>query len=1235
MTDDAPSAALAARLLAAAPDGVLALDREGRYLAWNAAMERITGVPARDVLGRVAWEAFPFLAGLGMPALVEAALAGREVVSPDWEFSLPDTGARGWTETRFAPLLGDGGEVEGVVAIVRDVTGRHRAAAEREGRAAAILDGMGDGFSAFDRDFRYLYVNREVERLAGLAREELLGRVLWELFPESLGTEGERELRRVMRDRVRASFVEYVPRVERWVEVRAFPTPGGIAVYTRDVTEARRTEAALRESEARFRALADTAPVMIWMSDTRNLGTYFNRPWLQFTGRAMEEELGTGWAARVHPDDLERAVAYCASRFEAREEFRMEFRLRRADGEYRWVLDHGIPRYGGDGAFLGYIGSCVDITEIKHAEGALRASEERYRSLAEASSQMVWSADARGMVEDMPGWRALTGQTLEEVRGAGWADALHPDDRPRALEAWRRARDARAPYEAEYRLRLKDGSYRWMAARGVPVLHPDGGVREWVGLLNDVHDRRTAEAAVREREERFRLATRATRDVVWDWDLATDTVRWNEALAEVLGHPEGGGHESAEWWYDQIHPDDRDRVVEGIHEAIHRRHEVWRDEYRFRRGDGAYATVLDRGYVLLGADGRALRMIGAMQDVTGLRHAEAARESERERLRRVLVQIPVAVTVHEGPTHVFVAMSDQARRMMGRPGGFLGLPAREALPELAAQGFAEPLDHVYATGRPVSATGAVALWDADGDGVPEEHVVDYVYQPLTDASGAVYGVVSLVMEVTERHRAAQEVAEARREAERRAAEAALLAERLRDQADELQTEVEESTLLAEELRAANEELLAASRRAEQARRRIEILAEASSRLAASLDFRETVQTVAQLAVPALADWCFVEVKEEDGSIRLLAAGHQDPARVAFAFDVMARYPIDPQADYGTARVMRTGEPELMLDIAPELFDAVPDPELRRIYHEVAFRSSISVPLTVAGRTFGVLSLVYSEESGRRYTEADLPLARELAHRAATAMENARLYGEALAANRAKAGFLATMSHELRTPLNAMIGYVDLLLLGIPEAIPPRAQSQVERIRLASRHLLSIIEEILTFSRIEAGRETVEAEEVDLSALAGEVSAIIEPLAAEKGLAFRTPERVDPPTVRADPRKLRQVLVNLLGNAVKFTREGSVSFEVERGRGAVLLHVRDTGIGVEPADHELIFEPFRQVDAATTRTAGGTGLGLSVSRQLARLMGGDVTVTSAPGEGSTFTVSLPDCSSPDSSDSEAG
>ena len=237
-------------------------------------------------------------------------------------------------------------------------------------------------------------------------------------------------------------------------------------------------------------------------------------------------------------------------------------------------------------------------------------------------------------------------------------------------------------------------------------------------------------------------------------------------------------------------------------------------------------------------------------------------------------------------------------------------------------------------------------------------------------------------------------------------------------------------------------------------------------------------------------------------------------------------------------------------------------------------------------------------------------------------EIARALATAREADRAKSAFLATMSHELRTPLNAMIGYAEILALGIPDPIPASAQRSVERIRLSARHLLELIEEVLTYARAEAGREGVAVHEAPLADLLDEAAAITEPLAAARGLSFRVEAEDRGAVLRTDARKVRQVLVNLLGNAVKFTERGEVVLSAMLDGGHVVFQVRDTGLGIAPEHRERIYEPFWQVETAHSARSPGTGLGLSVSRQLARLLGGELSVESEPGRGSTFTVRLP-------------
>jgi PAS domain S-box-containing protein len=401
-----------------------------------------------------------------------------------------------------------------------------------------------------------------------------------------------------------------------------------------------------------------------------------------------------------------------------------------------------------------------------------------------------------------------------------------------------------------------------------------------------------------------------------------------------------------------------------------------------------------------------------------------------------------------------------------------------------------------------------------------------------------------------------------------------------------------------------------------AERRASFLAEASSILVAtSLDFDSTLKALARLAVSRLADWCAIHTMDADEVLRAMDVAHRDPS-----LDAVLSRAVDgemhPQWQRPVQSVLQTGQAQILGEVPVQGWLRSGQAEL---LGGAPAASVMVAPLLGRGAVLGTVTFV--AVGPRQYDEEDLALAEELGRRAAIALDNARLYRDAQEANRAKADFLAVISHELRTPLNAIMGYSDLLDAEISGDLSERQRRQVDRIRASARHLLQLIEEILSYARIESGGEELQLSVSDASEIARDAAAVIEPLAESRGIEFRL--EVGPPvSVETDAGKLRQVLVNLLSNAVKFTDRGHAGLRVEARDDAVVFHVTDTGVGIPAAELGRIFDPFWQVERPNTRRVGGTGLGLSVSRRYARLLHGDIAVASEPGRGTHVTVTVP-------------
>lgn len=413
---------------------------------------------------------------------------------------------------------------------------------------------------------------------------------------------------------------------------------------------------------------------------------------------------------------------------------------------------------------------------------------------------------------------------------------------------------------------------------------------------------------------------------------------------------------------------------------------------------------------------------------------------------------------------------------------------------------------------------------------------------------------------------------------------------------------------------------ASEKRREERRRRF--LVEASTRLSSSLDYIPTLQNVVEVSVPRVGDWCAADMIEADGTLQRLAVAHVDPAKLLSAKELQVRYPAHASSALGPQEVIRTGRSQLLSEIPGSLLEATAvDGEHARLLCELGFRAVMIVPLRSGGQILGALTFV-SSESKRKFGDADLVFAEELANIAGLAVDNARLYREAQDANRLKDEFLATVSHELRTPLNAILGWASLLRSSeVSSAQRARALEVIER---NARAQAQLIEDLLDVSRIISGTLRLESRPVDLATIVESALDVVRLAADSKGVRLRADLNHDARRAMGDSGRLQQIVWNLLSNAVKFTaRGGEVSVKLARVNSQTEIHVSDTGRGIAAEFLPHMFERFKQADAATTRAHGGLGLGLAIVKHLVELHGGRVTASSdGKDRGSMFRVQLP-------------
>ena len=1217
-------------LMEQAPFSIQLFDPSGRPTRTNRAWEQLWGVtldqiPEYNILQD------PQLEVKGIADHIRRAFAGEVVELPAIQYdpneTIPDrtkySDPRRWVAAVAYPLRDTDGRISQVALVHQDIT--ERVAAEealRKSEERLDLAVRAHGVGIFDWYIQTGEVvwTEQAERIFGLEPGTFGGNIKdWgeRVLPEDLGpmnalmseamARGDEHLDFSFRIKRPSGEIRHIEGSARFLYT-ADGTPERMVGTNVDVTERKKAEDAIRESEARFRHVADSAPVMIWVSDTKNKGIWYNKPWLDFTGRPLDAELGDGWADLIHPDDVGRCLRTCKSAFAAREPFSVEFRVRRHDGEYRWLLDSGVPRFTASGEFLGYIGSAIDVHERRQAEGRLgllAEISELIRNESDPSVVLYKVSEAVGeFLEvrrclfneiDLDNDREIVHQ--DYCRGVASVAGVHKiSDYSSVTSAEMKSgrtvvnHDSKSDprtakdYERVYQVAgersyiavplLRNG--RWTASLWISDDVPRNWDRNDVSLLETVAERTwTAieklriDAALRESEERFSKAFNSSPLVLAISSLEDGRlVEVNQTFVDITGYSreEAIGKSTIELglWK---RVSDREEEME----QVRRTGKVRNVEYEFVVRDGSSIIgLLSAEKIEIGGESFALTVI---QDITERKRAE----------EQIRYQLNLTQTITDNTQSCLWLMDREGRatfvnhateQISGyKPEELIGEIIHEKVHHSRPDGTALSINECPLTQTLRVHTPLVGHEDyfihKDGHFYP----VRCNARPIVEA-GEFKGTVLEVQDITEEKRAQDALVKA----ERKAAEEYLeLLERIVPLAETVGTAQDLDTIY----------------------RSLRDFINASMECSGFfVSFFEPEQS---LRIPA---YVWGEGEEIDISnlppMPIQRGGGPNSQAIFEKRAVITNNYWDQQKNRPHVVLNENGLDPL---------------------------SSLVVPMMLRGEVIGTLEVQAHRDHAFQSEHA---VAVEMAaNLAAVAIRNVRLIeteaharADAEKANRMKDEFLSVLSHELRTPLNAMLGWIRLLRGGGLD--DQRSAKALEIIERNTRQQSSLIEDLLDVSRIISGKMRVEKELLDLNNPVLTAAETIRPLAAAKDVIFLFEGDEEPLFMRGDAVRLQQVVTNLLQNAVKFTPAGGVVTLSKRRVGLTAeIVVSDTGLGISKEFLPHIFDRFSQADLSTKRSNTGLGLGLTIVSNIVELHGGQISADSnGPDTGSTFRVRLP-------------
>ena len=1043
----------------------------------------------------------------------------------------------------------------------------------------------------------------------------------------------------------------------RWIRNRAFPirdaggNPSRIAGLAEDITQLKLAEEELQRTTQLFQAVVDGTQDAVYVKDREGRHLMLNAAASRMVGKPIGEVLGRDDTAIWGADDARLVMAHDRRVMESGFPLTDEKALT-ASGVTRTYLASKAPYRDGKGNIIGIIGICHDITERKGIEEALRESEQRWRSLTEAMPQLVWTNKPDGSMDYASAqvWQYL-GRPPSELLGWGWLEVLHPDDRERTEQAWRAAITGQSEYEIEHRLRRFDGTYRWFKTRGVPVRDGAGEIVKWFGTCTDITTNKQLEEALRQANARVELAVRSSDISIWECDMPDGRIQnahltlfnlWESLGYDARTMPTDFSSACAVFF----HPDDLERVGREIQELLAGDGQEWKNEYRALTKDGSTRWLLARGTVLRDPDGKPVRFIGTSTDITDRKRAEEALRETGERFRGTFENAAVGIGLVD-PTGQLLRVNQRCCDILRY--------SREELLGKNFLDFSHPDDLATTTER----FAGLMRGDSPGYTIEKRYVrkdgspvwTQVAVSLQRDSSGKPAYSIGVIQDISERKRLEEEVrlATARLELALRGSNIGFwdidmpdgdlrsgrmyyvnMWEQLGYESPTSPTGLETCMVLIHpDDRVPVEAAMGRYLDGETSMFEIECRVrhkDGSSRwrltrgVAVRDSFDKPIRFLGTCIDITDRKQAEEALRESEERFRQLAENVRGVFWLQEGAWERLLY-ISPLYEDFWGRTCQSlyDQPRSWIEgVHPEDRDLVFnhfEQQNRGISTETHFRITgpngstrwmccRAFPLkNRAGEVYRVGGLVEDITERRRFEE-ELRRAKEAAE----------------SANRAKDEFLANVSHEIRTPMNAILGMAELTL---DTPLTDEQRGNLNIVLSSAEGLLSLINDLLDFSKIESGRLELEEADFSLRTVLNQTLRALALRAHKKGMELACQVEQDVPDgLVGDGNRLRQVLLNLIGNAIKFTEAGEVIVrarapETDRQSLVIDFEIADTGIGIAPEKQQTIFQAFEQADSSTTRRYGGTGLGLTISSRLVQMMGGTITVESELGRGSTF------------------